>query len=155
MKEDEQQDKLNDQDDHPAAGAKEIPEFADGHSAPIVPDTLWFDTIHAACARRVHGKSDHINFFFAYKALAELSDFYAVQSAINFLDEPFTLPGAFFGSFLCLHGIHAGKAAHAGLVRLHWLGPFTGSSFKVLKRRPKMKQLLPKLFNFRYVHSRI
>jgi hypothetical protein len=32
MKEDEQQDKLDDQDDHPAAGAKEVPEFTDCHS---------------------------------------------------------------------------------------------------------------------------
>jgi len=34
MKECEQKDELNDQDDHPAAGAKEIPESADGHRVP-------------------------------------------------------------------------------------------------------------------------
>jgi hypothetical protein len=32
MKKDEKQDKLGCQDDHPAARAKEIPEFADSHS---------------------------------------------------------------------------------------------------------------------------
>jgi len=33
MKECEQQDKLDDQNDHPAAGPEEIPELSDGHNA--------------------------------------------------------------------------------------------------------------------------
>jgi hypothetical protein len=121
----------------------------------LYPDGLWFDTVHAACDRRVLVKSARIKFFFAYKALAELTQFYAAQSAVNFLDLTFTPPAAFLGHFVCLHGIHAGKAAHAGLVQLHWLSLFPGRFFKILKLRSKIKQLLPTLFNFRFVHSRI
>lgn len=35
MKEGKQQDKLDDQDDHPASIAEEVPEFADGHRSEV------------------------------------------------------------------------------------------------------------------------
>ena len=80
-----------------------------------------FDTVHAACGCRVFGQRASIKFFLADKTLAVLTGVYTTQSTLNFLELTLALPGSFLGYLLSLHGISAGKAAHAVLIKLHRL----------------------------------
>ena len=82
---------------------------------------MSFDTVHAPCGCRVFGQPASIKFLLAHKALAVLTGVYTTQSTLNFLELTLALSGSFLGYLLSLHGIPAGKVAHAGLVKFHRL----------------------------------
>lgn len=82
---------------------------------------LSFNTIFATCHRRVSRKPGNIKFFLADKTLAVLTGLYPAQSAVDLLELTLAQPGAFLGDLLSMHGISAGKAAHAGLIKFHLL----------------------------------
>ena len=82
---------------------------------------LFLDTVYAACGCRVSRKPGGIKFLLADKTLAVLTGLYPAQSTVNFLELALAQPGAFLGYLLSLHGIPAGKAAHAGLIKVRRL----------------------------------
>ena len=82
---------------------------------------LFLNTVYAACGCRVNRKPVSIKLFLADKTLAVLTGAYSAQSTVNFLKLTLSLPGTFLGYLLSMHGIPAGKAAHAGLFKLHRL----------------------------------
>jgi hypothetical protein len=138
----------------------------DGRTGPVGPpaavpvtwpcwkrsEYLLLDALNTARSRWIGGKAANVYLFAAYKAVAVLARLDAAQGTLDLQQLVLTPPGGFDRHLLCLHGIHARKPSHPGLVQFHRPAGLPGCQLQFLELSFQTKQFLPDSLNLSIVH---